>query len=132
MAKNINVATLQNKQVFNFDAPCEGTKVVPLPLDFSTDTEFDLDLSLAVQQSKISMLQTLFIDLSDTASAMVVTIDPLGLKQTIVANGRTQGYYPVLSPNPPLITFVCASGQIERIFLINAPIAGSVWAATHP
>lgn len=129
---NIAIPGPRIADTYNFMVPCEGAMCIPLVLDFSSFAEFDLDLSQFEQQGRFSMVQSLFIDLSDTASAMVVVIDPAGVKQTIVANGNTQGYYTVLAPNPTKITFSCASGQVERVHLVNAPIAGVVWAATHP
>ena len=132
MPTSINAANLQVQETFNFSVPCEGAKVIPLLLDFSVDSEFDLDLSLFENQSRFTMLQTIYVDLSDTASPMVIVLDPSGLKQTIVAMGHTEGYYTVLVPNPSKVTLACASGQAERVHLINVPIAGVVWAATHP
>lgn len=128
----VNTQKISIQDTYNFSVPCEGAKVIPLLLDFSADAEFDLDLQQFTQQSKITMIQSIYIDLSDTTNAMVVIIDPDGLKQTIVANGHTQGFYTVLAPNPPRIVFQCASGQAERVHLVNVPIAGVVWASTHP
>jgi len=132
MPTNINAPALQIQETFNFQVPCEGAKCIKLLLDFSADSEFDLDLEQFTQQSRISMVQSIYIDLSDTANAMVVIVDPSGLDQEIVANGRTQGFYTLLSPNPPRIVFKCASGQPQRVHLLNVPVAGVVWAATHP
>ena len=126
----INGQNLTIKDTYNFEVPCEGAKVIPLLLDFSAFTEYDIDLTQLEQQGRFSMLQTVFIDLSDTASALVVVVTDV--LQQIVANGHTQGYYPVLVPNPSKLQIQCLSGQVERVHLINVPIAGVVWAATHP
>jgi hypothetical protein len=117
---------------YNFDVPCEGAKVIPLQLDFSAFLEFDVDLSTFTNQGKISMVQSLFIDNSASGAAMEVVIDPFGINQTIVTNPNTQGYFPILAPNPTKIKFICASGIVQRVHLINVPIAGVVWAALHP
>lgn len=126
------IVPLQNNRTYNFDAPCEGAKTIPLLLDFGAFTEYDVDCSQLTQQSQISMIQTIFVDTSNNAAAMVIAVDPNGINQVIVANGNTQGYYPILAPNPLLITFSSTSGVVQKVQLINAPIAGSVWAATHP
>ena len=129
-ATPVNGQNLTIKDTYNFEVPCEGAKVIPLLLDFSAFTEYDIDLSQLESQSRFSMLQTIFIDLSDTATALVVIVTDV--LQQIVANGHTQGYYPILVPNPSKLQIQCLSGQVERLHLINVPIAGSVWAATHP
>ena len=117
---------------YNFEVPCEGAKVIPLLLDFSANAEYDVDLSMFEQQAQISMLQGIFIDNSASTTAMLVTIDANGLNQAVVANPNTQGYYSVLAPNPTRLSFVSSSGIVQRVHLYNVPIAGTVWAATHP
>lgn len=122
----------QTFHTYNFEVPCEGVKVIPLQLDFATFAEIDVDISQLVDNAQISMVQTLFIDNSAAGAAMLVIIDPNGINQSIVANANTQGYYTILAPNPPLIKFFSQAGAVIRVQLINAPIAGAVWAATHP
>lgn len=122
----------QYQKTYNFEVPCEGAKVLPIVLDFATFAEVDIDLLQFEQDSQLSMVQTVFIDNSVSAAAMVLVIDPAGINQTIVANGNTQGYYPILAPNPTLLQFFSQSGVAQRIQLVNVPIAGVVWPATHP
>ena len=132
MGSRIPIPGPRIADTYNFMVPCEGAMVIPLTLDFGAFTEYDLDLSQFEQQGRFSMVQSIFVDLSDTASAMSIVVDPNGVNQNIVANGHTQGYYTVLAPNPTQITFACNSAQIEKVHLVNAPVAGVVWAATHP
>lgn len=117
---------------YNFDVPCEGAETIPLALDLATFAEVDVDLSQLVDQAKISMVQSMFIDNSAAGAAFVAIIDPNGINQSIVTNANTQGYFPILAPNPTQIKFQSQAGIVIRVQLINAPIAGFVWAATHP
>lgn len=126
------VSTIQVNRTYNFEVPCEGAETIPINLDFATFAEIDVDLSQLVDQAKFSMLQTIFIDNSAAGAAFVAIIDPNGINQTIVTNANTQGYFPVLAPNPTLLKFQSQAGVVIRIQLINAPIAAAVWAATHP
>lgn len=119
-------------KTFNFEVPCEGAKTLPLSLDLATFAEVDIDLSQLVDNAQMSMVQTLFIDNSANAAALLVIVDPNGVNQSIVANPNTQGYYPILLPNPALLQFLSQGGVVVRVQLINVPIAGVVWAATHP
>jgi hypothetical protein len=111
------------------EVPDEGPKAIPLRLDFSgTTTEYDLDLTNQQQQGYISMIQTLYIDLSATGAAdLVVTMN--GSNQVIQAKAGTQGYYSVMCPNPPKLKFTStADSAVVPVFLINVPIAGVTWS----
>lgn len=123
---------VQVNRTYNFEVPCEGAETIPLQLDFATFAEIDLDLSQLVDQAKFSMVQTIFIDNSAAGAAFLAIIDPNGINQSIVTNANTQGYFPVLAPNPTFIKFLSQAGIVIRVQLINAPIAAAVWVATHP
>jgi hypothetical protein len=117
------------KPILNQTVPDEGPKVIPLILNFSgAVTEYDLDLLLQQEQTLISMIQTVFVDLSEASNDLQMTIGVGTVNQTIDAKAGSQGYYPVLCPNPPKINFsVETGGDIVKVFLINVPIAGVVW-----
>jgi hypothetical protein len=133
---NIDARSTQNVALDNQQIPREGGKALALPiLDFSQANQFYMDAELLGQLGFMSMVQTAYIDMSTSDVPMQVTIN--GSQQVIVAKGRTQGYYPVMAPNPVKLTFSCPGGpgldvttnRIGiRVFLINVPIAGLVWA----
>lgn len=100
--------------------------VIPLVLDFTKDTVYTLQLAQLEQQTRFSMLQSIYADLSQTDSA--VTINIADVNQTIVAKGRTDGYYSVMNPNPSTITFTSAANAILTVHLCNSPIPGVAWA----
>jgi hypothetical protein len=125
----INQQTVQVSLPQNQQVPNEGPKAIPLLLNFVTVASYSLDLTYIQESGQISMVQTLFIDASTATAALVVTVN--GTNQKIVAAAGTQGYYPVLCPNPPKFTFANTSGaDVIPVFLINAPISGVVWSTT--
>jgi hypothetical protein len=120
----INVSFPQNQLV-----PDEGPKAIPLYLNFANAAEFDLDMTLMMQYGFISMIQCLYIDNSAGTDPLTITVGVGTINQKIVAKPATQGYYAVLCPNPPKLSFVNASGtDLITVFLINAPVSGVVWA----
>lgn len=110
--------------------PSEGPKSIPLILDFTgAILEYELDLSQMYDATQISMLQSIFIDLSDPAlsNLMILTAANDSLQQ-IVAKAQTQGYYQMICPNPPKMTFTAsAGGGVARVVLLNVAVPGSVW-----
>jgi hypothetical protein len=113
----------------NQEVPDEGPKAVPLLINFAAFASYTLDMGNQQQQRYISMIQTLYIDLSAASDDMTVTFPISG--QVIHAVKGTQGYYSVLCANPPRMIFANSSGaDVVPVFLINVPIAGVVWSAT--
>lgn len=128
---SFNSSQLGNLQVANQTSPAEGPRCIPLGLNFETATpgatvSIPIDLSVQQYQTRISMVQTLFLDLSQTDSPVSVKVE--GTNQVLIAKGRTQGYYPCLAPAPTRFTFSSAANAIIQAVMINVPIAGAVWA----
>ena len=126
----INPGSLNFSPVINQVIPDEGPKAVPIILDFSgTVIEYDLNLLFQQQSTLISMVQTIFIDMTGASHDLKVVVGQNVLNQTIYAKAKTAGYYQVLCPNPPQMQFIAtALGDIVKLFLINVPIPGVVWA----
>jgi hypothetical protein len=118
----LRVALPQNQLI-----PKEGPKALPALLDFTgTVGTYTVDLLSLEQLGIFSMLQTIFIDLSNSANNLTVTFPDSG--QVIIAKPHTQGYYPVLCPIPMKLRFSSApAGSLIPLFLINVPIAGVTW-----
>lgn len=124
-ALNLSFASFQ--QINNQDLPeKEGPRTIPLILDFTANASYIIDISQLEQSGKMSMVQTMYIDLSGTDLALLITVRGTG--QQIKAKGRTQGYYALLAPNPTSLTASQPGGVAVPIQLINVPIVGSVWA----
>jgi hypothetical protein len=114
--------------ISNASVPDEGPKAVPILLDFSgAISEYDLDLTNFIQRKFITMVQTIFIDLSNSAADdLIVTVG--NSNQIIHASKGTQGYYQILAPNFCSFKFNSTANTTQiPIFLINVPIAGVVW-----
>jgi len=127
MPTPVGTSNLQSSPVSNHLLPDEGPKAIPLLLDFTTILSYSINLLDLIQQGKISMLQTIFVDLSDPLLSNV-KVDMGGAIQCLVAKAQTQGYYNALVQNPPILTFTAAgAGGIAKIALINVHIPGSVW-----
>lgn len=131
----MNQQQIQISLTNNQTVPAEGPKCIPLVVNFQTpaNSEQDLDLLLTEQQGYMTMIQTVFIDMSGSANTLSIVIK--GSNQVIVAKAHTQGYYPVLCPNPSGFRFLLsnggapATGDLVPVFLINVPIAGVQWAS---
>ena len=125
---NLDQTALQYQPVNNQEVPQEGPKAIPLKLDFSKATEYDLDLQNLQERGFIAMVQTIYIDNSAAASPTSAVFNTTN--QNVTAAPATQGYYSVLCPNPPRMKFLNTSGADQVVvFLINVPIAGVVWAS---
>ena len=127
----LNNQQLNYQPVNNQEVPGEGPKAIPLLLDFTgSTTEWDLDLTNQQQQDRISMVQSLYIDLSKAANDLIVVFPISG--QSIRAKAATQGYYTVLCPTPIRINFQSsgAGGVLVPVFLMNVPVSGVVWDAS--
>jgi hypothetical protein len=75
---------------------------IPLQLDFTSATDINADLSQVMEQNRFRYLQTIYVDLSGTASALTITVAG-AVNQKIVCKGRTQGYYAILAPLSPVV-----------------------------
>jgi hypothetical protein len=115
-------------KVGNQRNPKEGPKVIPLNLDFAALVTYTIDLTTQQYQTRISMVQTVYVDASGTDSQIEITVR--NVNQVIIAKGRTQGYYSILAPAPTILDISSLADAIVPVHLINVPIAGAVWPTT--
>lgn len=107
--------------------PAEGPRVLPLRLDFSASGAYSLDYTNMQSRGFFSMCQCVFIDNQNSDVPLTVQCGVTG--QQVVAKGRTQGYYPVLQPNPLQMQFFQqGGGAVALVYLLNFFVQGSVWA----
>lgn len=133
MAGIINQNQLQIVTTQNQMLPREGPIVIPIgPVDLTQNNgQYTLDLSNEQWQNKVSGIQGIFIDAS--TSGVPVAIKDQGTGHELVANPHTQGFYTFLCGKPTLLAFNGPGGPANfKVFLLNFPVAGVVWAATHP
>lgn len=124
---NINQLNVASIPVYNAQVPQEGPIAIPLNLDFTANTTYNLDIKTLIDQGFLSMVQTLFLDTTGLTGNLTVTIQ--GSNQLIIVKPNTQGYYPVICPNPVRMTFTNTGGTQKNFlaFILNMPIAGVQW-----
>lgn len=111
--------------IFNALIPREGPRMVPFTISFPDLPEFEIDLTITVQQKRISVIQTVFIDTS--ACDQPVRLSVFGTLETIHAAPGSQGYYPLLVPDTPKFTISSSSSEPCILIFLNVPVPASVW-----
>lgn len=116
--------------VFGAQIPGAGPQAVPVPMDFSQNSQYYLDFSSQINRGRLQLCQTVFIDTSQVDPQFTMSFDGTG--QTIAVPGRTQGYYSACAPNPLKITFTCPGltggpSAIVTVILLNYPVANCQW-----
>jgi hypothetical protein len=105
--------------------PKEGPRCIPLNLDFSSQASYGVDLTQAIQQAQVSLIQSAFIDNSGNTSTLVITIDGTGQQITFPAS--SQGYLMLLCRRVPKFTFASAGSVKVTILLSNIAMQGMIW-----
>jgi hypothetical protein len=130
----INADGLANLALDNQQIPSEGSKALSILLDFTQANQFTVDLANLQARGFMSMIQTVYVDMSTTDVPMNMIIN--GSRQALTFKGRTQGFYTVMCPNPVKLTFICPGGPGQdvttgrygvTIHFLNVPIPGAVW-----
>ena len=114
--------SVQNQQL-----PAEGPKSVPVQIDFSVSQSQTIDLSQLMTQSKLSLVQGLYID--NSTNDVSTSVQVLGTNQLITAPPNTQGYYPILAGIPTKLLVTSASTTaLVPIYILNMPMPAVVWS----
>lgn len=88
-----------------------------------------IDLQNVQARKFIDFIQTIFVD--NSLNLVPISINIAGTGQTITVGGQTQGYYPVLCPNPPKFT-VSAQGASANInFEFLNVYLSQVWTSAN-
>lgn len=112
--------------IANMVVPAGGPKIIPINVDFTAVSQLTIDGTQVVNQGKIEYLQGVYIDNSANLNPLSLTMSTTG--QVITAKKQTQGYYPILVPNPPQIIAATTQGIIIPLFFYNIPISPCVWS----
>jgi hypothetical protein len=128
MSLKLDQSQLRTVSINGQQVPCEGPRVVPVALDFSLTTEYDLQLQNFEARNFISMIQGLFIDNSLSASPLSIVFENSG--QTIKIAPGHQAYKAVLCPNPAFISFLSEGGTSVKVLLLNFPVTNDDWATS--
>jgi hypothetical protein len=111
--------------VANVVIPKGGPKVIPLRIDFSGVTEWQVDGSQVVERGKIEYIQALWVDNYSNTNPLIIEMNLTN--QRIVIPARSQGYVPVLSPNPPKFIFSTQAGPMVYLQFLNVPVQPMIW-----
>lgn len=121
-------SNLQSTAILNALMPREGPKLVPIYCPFSgTALTFLADLTLASMQTRISVVQSLFVDNFTNPSDVEITV--VDAVQVIKAPPYSQGFYPVMGNQKPKFSIYSAGQTPVTILAINVPIPANVWYA---
>jgi hypothetical protein len=141
------LSTFYDKNHNPLNIPCEGPKAVPINIDPSIDTSWTIDFTYLFQQSQMSAVQGVYMDLMDFAqtgtSGSLIEINVLlsiyGTNQRInIYNGQDYGmqasqpyalqgiWIPLACLNPPKIELdfeyiseVASGDPLVRLLFIN-------------
>lgn len=114
--------------VYNGRFPTQGPKVVPVPLDFSLQQSFTIDLTQSARLKQIDIIQGVFFD--NSLNTTPLTIVTKTTNQNLSCPGSSQGYLPLFAGDTPIFTVTCQGGHRATIFFNNIPLPAAVWPAT--
>lgn len=112
-------------EIANGVIPREGPRAIPVLAQFSAAATSILDLTLVVQQAKISAIQGFWVDNSANTAAITFTVQ--ATQQTMTIPAGAQGYVPVLAGVLPRFTAVSSGGVDVRFLFLNVPVPALVW-----
>lgn len=123
----IDANSIPVQKIYNRTAPCEGPKAGTVTLDFSATDTYTLNGLQITQQNKMCDVQGIYIDASGTDQATTITVPATG--QIVKVKGRTQGWYPIVCPNPFTLQFVNTDGVVRMpVILVNVPVQAGQWS----
>jgi len=114
-AQNLTPQQLQR----TLGMPVGGPKCVPINLDFSVSTTYNLDMSNVQSRGFFDMVQTVWVD--NSLSDVILTITVPNTQQTLKIPAGIQGYFSVLAPNPVRMQFDSTGGVVCQVTLLNFP-----------
>ncbi len=119
---NINAPNLTCLQLQRDVMPAEGPKAIPINLDFTATTEYDLDYSLQQAQSRFSCVQTIWVD--NFGNSAILQIQIPSSQQTLQIPAGVQGYFTVIASNPIRMIFSSTGATRQQVTLLNFPVFG--------
>lgn len=113
--------------IMNGMVPKEGPKAIPVLCQFGTTQSFTIDFQNVQSRGVINSIQTVFIDNSGNTKS--ITLTDTATTQEIICPGNSQGYFPIMVPNPPVFTAVSTGTANVQIIFMNVQINPIVWNA---
>lgn len=120
-------AALSAYKIFFGFAPKGAPRAVKMDFDLSASQDYTANLEKVIEQGVLEFIEALFVDNSANGYALTVSIKVSG--QKIILPPYSQGYIPVLAPQPPIleITSNSAATATVSIQLLNFPVPAAVW-----
>lgn len=102
--------------------PTDGPKSLFIPLDFSVNTSYDIELEVALETGRLSQIQGVFIDNSKNA-ALTLTLVSGENQHRIVCPGGKQIYAPFFCGSGKMTATLSGAGSADTsITLLNFPV----------
>lgn len=108
--------------------PPEGSRVVSAQYNWTAQTGYVDDLSQLVARGVETTIQSAYID--NSQCAMPVTVTVAGTDQVVVVPAFNEGVYPLLFTGTPQVQLSVAqvlSGAVTRVYYINFPLGAASW-----
>lgn len=115
--------------VFNQLVPDENPRSIRIRYDLVNQDDVIVDLNNAIEAKVISNVQTIYFDNADNPNNVTMQIEVTN--QRLIFPAYSQGYIPVLCPNPPKFT-LSSQGGIGSITMLNVPMPAIIWSIPQP
>lgn len=119
--------------VYNGFWPKEKPKALAVNLDFTQAAVIPIDLTIAEQEGRFRFVQAVYIDNSANPSPLSLTVSMT--QQTVTMPAASQGYLPLLCPNPAKLIASLATvgvGNTSTIIqFLNFPVPAAVWSTNN-
>ncbi len=99
------------------EQPPEGLRSCLISLDFTTQTQIDVDFYLQIAQHQLSAVRTLFLDNYDGVAPLIAFF--LETQQRLVVPPKTQVYVPVLTQSQCNVRFTSTSAIKINVHALN-------------
>jgi len=127
----IGSQNLLDLPTYNGKVPNDGPRTIPVPVDFSVESVWTLDLTLQTKLKIVGFLQSVFVDNKDSDAPLYIRTNTI--RQTICIPGRSQAYVPLLLSDSPTVELESASGAPMLLHFLNVPMPLHVWSTvTQP
>lgn len=112
---------------YNSVLPKEGPKTYPFNLDFTSDAEKIVDMTIELDAEHISFISGAFIDNRNNAAELLIKVERVG--QIVRIPAGKQAYMPLLVGDSAILTITTtpANGLIVPIFVCNFPLFPAVF-----
>lgn len=128
---NVNQQSGQNafaSQVFNQIMPPGGfVKAMPVKFELTANTPQEMNFEIPISRKVIDQVQSVYID--NSANDVPFVLVSRNTFQSISAPARSQGWYPLLCGNPPILVASATQPIDVDCIFINVPMPVGNWNA---